>query len=167
MVRALIALIAATVPAVASVAAPGSAGASPDEAINGRFVATSIGNMAKTNDAFKPEALKQHVWTVATTCDLVYCSGSVTSDEGWTTAITKQSDIWLVNLAIPNWGPCPDGTPFPAEQTYRFTPTGPDGHSLTGSPVLSGEEYTVGVSGACGIGQPLRIRMPFRLDRVG
>lgn len=166
MVRMRIAMLIAAVHAVAPVAGPGSAGASPDEAVNGRFVATSIGNMAKTNDAFKPQALKQHVWTVATACDLVYCSGTVTSDEGWTAPMTKQSDVWLVKLAIPNWGPCPDGTPFPAEQTYRFTPTGPDGRNLTGSPVLSGEEYTTGASGACGIGQPIRIRMPFRLDRV-
>jgi len=163
---ARVALTAGLVPAIAAVAVPWSASASPDEAIDGRFVATSIGNMAKTNDAFKPEALKQHVWTVATTCDLVFCSGTVTSDEGWTAPITKQSDIWLVKRAIPNWGPCPDGTPFPAEQTYRFTPTGPDGRSVTGSPVLSGEEYTTGASGACGIGQPIRIRMPFRLDRI-
>ncbi|WP_255507368.1 hypothetical protein [Mycolicibacterium sp. 018/SC-01/001] len=145
-----------------------AATADPNEqALNGRYVATSIGNMAKTNEVFRPEGMKRNIWTISTSCeDFLACGGTVTSDEGWSAPITFISQNWFVRRDIPEWGPCPDGIPFPAKQVYRFVPISPDNKFTPGSPLSAGEDTTYGASGACGIGQPLTIRMPFRLDRI-
>ena len=38
------------------------------------------------------------------------CTGTVTSDEGWTRPINCVKVYWILNRDIPSWAPCPDGT---------------------------------------------------------
>lgn len=136
--------------------------------LNGRYVATSNGEWAKTNDRFQDEASLRSTWTISTQCSYpTECTGTVTSDFGWTAPIYKTGGVWYVKHTVDGWQPCPDGSATPGLQIFRFVPTTPDG-SLTDprSDMLVGEDQTTGVAGACGISKPLFINMPFKLVKI-
>lgn len=141
------------------------AAASDDTAVNGVFRAVSDGQWAKTKESFRDEATVTSTWTVTSSCSSYQdCTGSVTSDQGWTADAVHQSGQWRVTHTVENWEPCPDGTAFPGEQTFTFWPAthnAPDRHDK-----LSGWDQTIGPSGACGINRSLNIRMPFHLTRI-
>jgi hypothetical protein len=147
------------------------ASASTEEAaVNGTFAVTSNGEFATTNDIYRDEAIVRSTWTIASTCvTRTDCSGTVTSDQGWTEPIRKSNHTWIVDHEIPNWEPCPDGTAAPGHQQFRFQRVDDTGHvDLTDqSGTFAGHDRTAGPSGACGINQPLVIKMPLRLDKIG
>ncbi len=148
---------------------PGAHASDDEWGLNGTYIATSNGEWAKTNDAFRDEASLRGVWTISTTCGYpTECTGTVNSDFGWSAPIYKASGVWYVKRTIPNWEPCPDGTAAQGFQVYRFVPVVEDGSQVDPmSTTLAGEDQTTGTPGACGISKPLFISMPFKLVKVG
>ncbi len=166
-VVATAALLAAGV--TGGLAAGSSAHASKDDlALNGTYRATSNGGWAKTNDTYHDEPTVISTWTITSTCTTAQdCTGTVTSDQGWTAPMTMhEGTVWKVPRDVPNWEKCPDGSSYPGHQLYFFYPVDANGQVQTGSPTLAGVDKTRGPSGACGRNQWLVIEMPFRLDRV-
>lgn len=150
-----------------SVVAPPTAAAEP-WGMNGQFVATSNGQYARTNEQFDDEAVVRTTWTVSTTCiNPTDCTGTVTSDAGWSAPIYARSGIWYVKREIPGWRPCDDGTSANGLQMFQFYA----GDIVTGQAVSPtdtpsawlGQDITRTASGACGINKQLVIRMPFNL----
>lgn len=136
--------------------------------INGTYIATSIGEWAKTNEAYHDEATVRSTWTITSSCTTaVECAGQVTSDQGWSAPLTiHDGSLWYVRRDVPNWEFCDDGTAVTGHQIYTFYYAGPDGLQKPGSPTLAGTDKTVGPSGACGVNRWLAIQMPFRLDKI-
>jgi hypothetical protein len=140
-------------------------------AINGVFRATSNGEWARSDDTYHDEPSVQSIWTIKTSCpeNPVQCSGTITSDEGWTAKIVHVPGMWKVIREIPGWETCADGTAATGRQVYTFWPTTQD----PGLPVdadstlFTGENVTVGPSGACGQSFPLNITMPIKLVKIG
>ncbi len=164
--------VAAAAASTAAVLAAGLGGASPAQAddwgLNGRYVATSNGDWANTNEVFHDEATVTSTWTVTTTCSYpTECTGTVTSDQGWTATIYKKSNLWYVKRIVPKWEPCSDGTAADGMQIYKFWSAGPDAYVVPGSTTLAGFDETTGISGACGISKALQITLPFRLVKAG
>jgi hypothetical protein len=162
---------AATLVAVAAIggAATGwPAGASPDPAINGTYLATSNGEWAKTNDIYHDEDVIRSTWTIASSCsDPFTCDGTVTSDQGWTADLDFKMGTWYVHRDLPNWETCWDGTAATGRQIYRFYPwDAAQNQIVVGSPILVGEDKTTGPSGACGWNKLLEVRMPFKLVKI-
>ena len=160
----IVALVGAVVGGV-----PAMANASEGWAINGTYTVTANGEWAKTNEVYRDEAVVRSTWTITSTCtSLQDCAGEVTSDQGWSAPVVGTNGEWRVERIIKNWEPCADGTAADGRQLFRFYPVDEQGQfAVFGSPVLAGEDKTVGPSGACGINMPLVISMPLRLTRVG
>lgn len=136
--------------------------------LNGTYIATSVGQWAKTNEAFNDEQTVRSTWTISSSCTTFQdCSGQVVSDQGWSAPINvHDGTLWYVRRDVPNWEQCEDGVAVTGRQTFQFTPVGPDGYTLRGSPTLAGRDKTVGPSGACGVNRWLVVEMPFRLDKI-
>lgn len=136
--------------------------------INGTYIATSVGEWAKTNEVYRDEATVRSTWTITSSCATFQeCTGQVTSDQGWSAPIIVHDGVqWHVRRDVPNWEPCPDGTAATGQQTYSFAYTGPDGFQQPGSRTLAGWDKTIGPSGACGVNRWLVVEMPFRLDKI-
>jgi hypothetical protein len=147
------------------------AGASVDDlALNGTYLATSNGEWAQTNDSYHDEQTVRSTWTITSTCsDAFHCSGTVSSDQGWTAPINKSSTTWTVDRQIPNWEECADGTAATGRQLYRFWQVVGDSGRYdidNQSSVFAGEDKTIGPTGACGISRILAVKMPFRLEKL-
>ncbi len=157
----------ATLAAVSAIASGiGSAAADANNpALNGRYLATSNGEWAMTNQSFHDEVTTQSVWTITSSCSTPQdCTGTVTSDEGWTADISFRSgDKWRVDRQLPNWEPCSDGTAATGLQQFVFWPSDQLGKIDMNSAILTGWQQTTGPSGACGWNKTLDIRMPFKL----
>jgi len=169
MLRVLTAL-AAGVAAAGALVAPPVAGAGPaDWALNGTFTATSNGEWARTNDVFHDERSVRAMWTITSQCSYpTECTGTVTSDQGWTAPIYQTGGEWYVKHLIDKWMPCQDGSFGPGLQVFRFKPMTADGSTVDPtSNTLVGEDATTGQSGACGRSLALFITMPFKLVKVG
>lgn len=135
--------------------------------INGTYRATSIGELARTNEVFIDEQTTVETWTVNSSCtDPWTCTGQVTSDQGWTAPLRWDIDHWLVDREIPNWEPCPDGTTATGYQKYYFYGKEPSGLTNNASNVLGGEVTTQSRSGSCGINKPLFIKVPLRVEKI-
>lgn len=149
------------------VAAPPSGATGEQWGLNGTYTATSNGEWAKTNERFHDEASIRSTWTITTQCSYpTECTGTVSSDFGWTAPVYKTGGVWYVKRTVENWQPCPNGTASPGLQVFRFAPTTPDGGRVDPmSTTLVGEDQTTGISGACGISLPLFINMPFKLAK--
>lgn len=145
-----------------------TAHASVDNAINGRYQATSLGGWSKTNEAFHDEATLRSIWTITSSCgDAQECAGTVTSDQGWNAPLVMHDGKqWKVQHDVPNWETCPDSTKFTGHQIFIFAPVAADGSVQDGSSTLAGRDKTVGPSGACRTNKWLTIDMPFRLDKI-
>ena len=136
-------------------------------AINGSYRAVSNGEWATTNDRYHDEAVVHGTWTINSTCSSpTECTGSVTSDAGWSNEIYTTNGMWYLKRTIPNWEPCPDGGTAPGMQTYRFYPVNPNGQFDYKSTTFAGEDLTMSPSGSCGRNMPQVIRMPFSLQRL-
>jgi len=165
----LLACSAFAVSAPALPAPQASAKKPADIAINGTYQADSIGGWAKINQQYNSEQEVTSKWKINTTCTTMEdCTGTVTSDQGWTAPITMtDGTAWYVRHDVPNWERCADGTAYTGKQTYWFYATdAATGQPQTGSPLLTGKDTTVGPSGACGQNKWLEIELPFRMDKV-
>jgi hypothetical protein len=153
---------------IAAVSLAPQAQASDRGSLNGSFTATSNGEWARTNDVFRNEVSVRALWTISTQCSYPSeCTGTVTSDQGWTAPIYQTGGTWYVKHVVPNWIPCPDGTFASGLQVFRFIRATPDGASADPtSNTLVGEDITTGPSGACGRSLPLYITMPFKLIKL-
>lgn len=167
-ITAVIAL-AATFLGGSAAASPAGATTKEEVAINGTYRATSIGDLAKTNDQYHTEPTVVSTWTISSSCTTFQeCTGTVTSDQGWTApTYTHDGQLWYLKRDVPDWERCADGTAYTGKQTYMFYSVDDNGFPEIGSPTFAGKDKTVGPSGACGINQWLDIAMPFRLDKIG
>ena len=168
--RSMGVLAGATLVAAAALGGPGAGSARADiihPEINGSFAATSNGEWARTNDVYHDENSIRSTWTVTSSCsDPLTCSGTVTSDQGWTAPLTFINGTWFVKRDLPGWEPCWDGTAATGHQIYRFYPVNENGYVTPGSGTFAGEDATSGPSGACGWNKQLVIRMPFKLVKI-
>ena len=140
------------------------AGAAEDWGIHGTFTATSDGVWAKTNEVYRPEAVLRSRWTITSTCtSSITCTGTVSSDQGWSAPIYTKTGIWYLRRNVPGWEPCADGTTADGLQIFRFYGADLDATRDPDSSTFQGEDTTTGPSGACGRNESLEIRMPFQL----
>lgn len=140
--------------------------ASPnDVALNGTFTAVSDGTLAKTNEIFRDQATVTSTWTVVSSCVTFQdCTGTLTSDQGWTAQLVYRSQRWRGVRVIENWLPCPDGTAAPGTQSFTFWSKRLD--AVDRNDRLIGWDETVGPSGACGVNRWVTVRMPLVVTRV-
>lgn len=138
-------------------------------ALNGTFTATSNGEWARSNDIFHKQNSVRAIWTISSQCSYpTECTGSVTSDQGWTAPIYQTGGEWYVKHVVPQWIPCPDGSSADGFQIFRFKRMTPDGDTTDpSSSTLIGKDATTGPSGACGRSLAIIITMPFKLVQVG
>ncbi len=137
-------------------------------ALNGRFLVTSNGDWAKTNQILHNEQTVRQVWTITSSCvDSTTCSGKVTSSQGWSADLHYDASWWSVDRVVNNWQPCPDGTAAAGLQRYRFWGVDSDGQMVdTDVTLLAGSDTTIGKSGDCWINRPLMISLPLRLQKL-
>jgi hypothetical protein len=168
--RGIVTTAVSTAGLIVALAVAPAAHAADKWSLNGNFIATSNGEWAKTNDVYRNEVSLRSIWTISSQCSYpTECTGTVTSDLGWTAPIYSTAGEWYVKHIVPNWITCPDGiTTSSALQVFRFRRSTPDGAS--GDPssnLLVGEDITTGPSGACGRSPVLYITMPFKLIPQG
>lgn len=159
--------IAALLGALPVVAVPDAHAAMGWE-LNGPYRVVSNGDWAKTNEVYMDEKMVISTWTFSTTCtDAHTCSGTVTSDQGWTAPLEFRTTRWIVDRYHENWEPCPDGTYSPGQQRFQFQGTDANGQvDKMNVDTLQGYDRTIGISGACGRNQPLVIQMPLTLHKL-
>ena len=159
-------VLAATV--LAATATVPQAHASNNWALNGTYTATSNGQWARNNDVFHDERSVRATWTITSQCSYpTECTGTVSSDQGWTAPIYQTSGEWYVKHIVPKWIPCADGSTADGLQVFRFKAMTPDGSTTDPtSNTLVGEDGTRGPSGACGRSLAIFITMPFKLVRI-
>lgn len=135
-----------------------------DVALNGTFTAVSDGGWAKKNEGFYPQATVTATWTISSSCTTFQdCTGTLSSDQGWTADLVYASQRWKATHVVENWEPCPDGTAADGTQTFTFWARRLDNADREN--LLTGWDETVGPSGACGINRWLTIRMPLTVTR--
>lgn len=147
-------------------AAPASASA--DGSLNGTYTATSNGEWARTNDVFHNEQNVRAIWTISSQCSYPgECTGTVNSDQGWSTPIYQTGGLWYVKHVVPKWITCWDGSTYDGFQVYHFKGMTSGGDMIDPTAdVLIGEDGTTGPSGACGRSYPLFVNMPFKLAKL-
>ncbi|WP_319448167.1 MULTISPECIES: hypothetical protein [unclassified Mycobacterium] len=164
--RAMVIVAATAVVAVTSApSAQARPGGSP---LNGRYLATSNGDWATTNDVYRDETTVRQVWTITSSCvDSTSCTGQVSSSAGWTADLRYDGAWWVIERVVDGWEPCADGTSAPGDQKYHFWGVDPAGQTDdTNTTLLAGSDTTFGRSGACGINKLLVITLPMRLQRI-
>src|SRR5690625_1258855 len=68
-----------------------------DAALNGTYRATSDGTYAQLNHQLHDMETVTSIWTLTTTCvSRLDCTGTVTSDQGWSAPIKLNFGQWLV-----------------------------------------------------------------------
>jgi hypothetical protein len=137
--------------------------------LNGTYRVISNGDWAKSNEVFLNEKTVVQTWTVASSCTSpIMCTGTVTSDQGWSAPMRTTGDYWSVDRIVENWMPCPDGTAAPGAQNFKFFGWDPVNsyRNLKIVDLLAGKDRTIAASGACGVNRPLVIELPMRLEKV-
>jgi len=62
----------------------------------------SDGQWAKTRDVYHDEATITSTWTISSTCTThVDCTGTVTSDQGWSAGAHYNGGLWFVEHDLP------------------------------------------------------------------
>ncbi|MDG4667918.1 hypothetical protein [Mycobacterium sp. 236(2023)] len=143
--------------------------ASEQYALNGIFVVVSDGEWARVRQKYSDVPTVHSTWTISSTCTAPNaCEGVVVSDQGWTAPLRKDSEAFSVEHVIPDWQRCPDGTAYPGTQLFRFWRVDDRGvvDLSNTSSILTGEDKTLGVSGACGVSDWLVVRMPLSMRRA-
>lgn len=160
--------VAALISALSGVAVAPEAHAAMGWELNGAYRVVSNGDWARTNEVFMDEKTVVATWTFSSSCsDAHTCSGTVTSDQGWSAPLEFRTTRWIVDLYHDNWQPCPDGTFSPGRQRFQFQGTDANGqYDRMNVGTLQGYDRTIGVSGACGKNQPLVIQMPFTVHKL-
>ncbi len=160
--------ISATIAVFGSVVTASPANAT-DVALNGTFRVSSNGEWAKTNEVFMDEKMKVQTWTIASSCvSPIECTGTVTSDQGWTAPLRRNYSDWYVEHDIAQWAPCPDGTFASGLETFRLWAADPltEEKISTNTSYFAGRDVTKTASGACGINKPLVIELPVYMERL-
>lgn len=137
--------------------------------LNGTYRVISNGDWAQTNLVYMDEKTVVQTWTISSSCTSpLSCTGTVTSDQGWSAPALYDGTYWVVDHVVENWEPCPDGTAAPGAQKFMFWGEDPIGGmtGLNNVDLLGGRDRTQGPSGACGINKPLVIELPMRLEKV-
>ncbi|RDH78582.1 hypothetical protein DVS77_10860 [Mycolicibacterium moriokaense] len=150
-------------------AAPAALADDSGVALNGTFRVSSNGEWAKSNDVFIDQKTKVQTWTISSQCTTpIDCYGQVTSDLGWTVPIRYDTGFWYVDVDIPHWSPCPDGTVAPGHETFRLWGVDPftTERITTNVQQLAGRDITKTPSGACGKNNPLVIELPVFMERI-
>ena len=148
-------------------AAPAALASETDGAINGTFIATSDGVWAKVNDRYEDQPTVVSTWTISSSCpNKVDCTGTVTSDEGWSAPLKKSSTLWLLVRDLPEWKLCPDGTFAHARQLFQFYPIDNTRTVDWDSTTFEGHVQTLGDAGACGKNQSVNIDVPFSMVKA-
>jgi hypothetical protein len=175
-VRAMNLSASATIAAAALMVGLGSTPAHADinnPALNGVWRVTTNGEWARTNDSYHDEVSIQQIWTIKSSCiNPGNCTGTVTSDQGWTANLVRRAGgmgFWEVIRYLPNWETCGDGTAATGREVINFYPVGEDLVRLVDpdSTTFSGESETTGPSGACGYNNLLQITQPIKLVKIG
>ena len=137
--------------------------------LNGTYRVISNGDWAKSNEVFIDEKTVVQTWTLTSSCTSpIMCTGTVTSDQGWSAPMKTTGDYWSVDRVVENWMPCPDGTAAPGAQNFKFWGWDPVNsyRNLKIVDLLAGKNRTIAASGACGVNRPLVIELPMRLEKV-
>ncbi|MBI3228125.1 MAG: hypothetical protein HYZ39_24055 [Mycolicibacterium cosmeticum] len=136
--------------------------------LNGPYSVVSNGEWSRTNEVFMDEKMVIATWTFHSNCtDAHTCTGTVTSDQGWSAPLEFRTTRWIVDLYHDNWEPCPDGSFSPGRQRFQFQGTDANGQvDKSNVSTLQGYDRTIGISGACGKNQPLVIQMPLTLHKL-
>ncbi|OKH63588.1 hypothetical protein EB72_11350 [Mycobacterium sp. SWH-M1] len=132
----IIALVAA--PAVAALTLAGNAAADPP-LLNGTYGSTD-------GDPY-------NVWTIATSCSPAGCTGTVSSNQGWTSPTTFTDGHWDFTVSKPGGLTCDDGHYEPAVVAMSIDPV-----TLAG--VVSSDS-NFGCAGG------IVTQSPFQLQKVG
>src|SRR4051794_32981319 len=137
--------------------------------LNGTWRVMSNGEWARTNQVLIDEKTIIENWTISSSCvSPLECTGTVTSDKGWTAPINFVKVYWILNRDIPSWAPCPDGTFATGHQKFTVWGINPvlNERDLRITDLLAGRNITETESGACGRNQPLDIELPVRMERL-
>jgi hypothetical protein len=99
-------LVTAALPAFGAVS-PAHVSADPvavdgSYALNGTYTAVSDGQWARKNESFRnDEATVTSTWIFTSTCPNPYaCTGTVTSDQGWSAPAHSTAGMWYVSRWI-------------------------------------------------------------------
>jgi hypothetical protein len=105
----LLRIVAATVaaPAIVGITLAGAATADP-QLLNGIYGSAD-------GDPY-------NVWTIATNCGPAGCTGTVTSNQGWSTPATLNGGRWLFTVSKPGGLTCEDGHYEPAVVSMALDP---------------------------------------------
>jgi hypothetical protein len=137
--------------------------------LNGTWRVMQNGEWARTNQVLIDEKVLIENWTISSSCvSPLECTGTVTSDAGWSAPINMVKVYWLLNRDIPNWAPCSDGTAAVGHQKFTVWGINPalNERNLKITDLLAGRVITETDSGACGINKPLDIEVPVRMERL-
>ncbi|PEG42325.1 hypothetical protein CQY20_02670 [Mycolicibacterium agri] len=137
--------------------------------LNGTWKVMSNGQWAKTNSVFIDQKTDIQIWNITSSCvSPIECTGTVTSDKGWTAPINLVKVYWILNREIPDWAPCPDGTFAHGRQKFTVWGINPalNERDLFITDLLAGRNITETDSGACGRNQPIDIELPVRMERI-
>ena len=63
-----------------------------------------------------------NLWTIATTCDPMGCTGTVSSNQGWTVPATLVDGMWNFKITKPDGAICSDGSYAPAFISLALDP---------------------------------------------
>lgn len=130
--------IAFAAPAIAGTALAGAAAADPP-LLNGVYGSTD-------GDPY-------NVWTFATSCGAAGCTGTVTSNQGWSTPTTLSGGRWNFTVSKPGGLTCDDGHYEPAVVSISVDP------ATLGGVLSSDSNY--GCAGG------ILTQSPFQLQKVG
>lgn len=138
MAKVLSALAALAAPAIAAMALAGGAAADPP-LLNGTYGS--------------PDGDPYNVLTIATSCAPTGCTGTVSSNQGWTTPTTFTDGKWVFTVTKPGGLTCDDGHYEPAVVSMAVDPV-----TLNG--VVSSDS-NFGCAGG------IVTQSPFQLQKVG
>jgi hypothetical protein len=137
---------------------------------NGEWATTSAGPYGAAGaQVYIDQPTVVQTWTMSSSCTSpIRCSGTVTSDQGWTAALSTTGDYWVVDHVVENWLPCPDGTVVPGAEKFMFWGWNPlsSDRDMTFVDVMPGRDRTQAASGACGSNKPVVTEWPLRLEKL-
>lgn len=64
----------------------------------------------------------ENIWTIASTCGLTGCAGTVASNQGWTSPMTWTDGRWNFSVTKPDGYICDDGSYAPAVISISVDP---------------------------------------------
>jgi len=136
--------------------------------LNGTYNVLSNGEWAKSNEVYRPEAVKRDVWKMSSSCENTNtCEGQITSlNEGWTIPLMFRNDHWIAPRDIPNWAQCESGSAATGHQLFWFYGVDEAGLNNRSTEILAGKETTFTDSGSCGKNLGLTIELPLRITRA-